>query len=91
MPCYYEAELIERTLQSLAHQAWQDFAMLISGDASTNATGEIGRVFFARDPCFHYYRQPANIDCSRNLNFVADHTASRSKLWMGHTTWSSST
>ncbi len=83
VPCYNEAEFLEATLQSLARQTWQDFAALISDNASTDATGEIARAFCARDPRFHYYRHPVNIGSSRNFNFLADHTASRYILWMG--------
>ncbi len=83
VPCYNEAEFLERTLQSIADQSWRDFAVLICDNASSDATGDIALEFCARNPRFHYYRQPANIGSSRNFNFVADHTASRYLLWMG--------
>lgn len=83
VPCHNEAEFLERTLTSLARQHWRNFAVLISDNASTDATGEIARAFCDKDARFHYHRQPKNIGSSRNFNFIADRTSSPYLLWMG--------
>jgi glycosyltransferase involved in cell wall biosynthesis len=83
VPCFNEAEFLERTLRSLADQAWWDFAVLISDNASTDDTGRIARAFCKRDSRFHYHAQSSNIGSGRNFNFVLEHTASPYILLMG--------
>ena len=83
VPCYNEAAYLERTLASIGRQTWRDFEVLISDNASTDATETIARAFCAGDERFRYYRQPANIGSCGNFNFIVDHSASRYILWIG--------
>lgn len=83
VPCYNEAEFLERTLQSLTDQTWRDFAVLISDNASTDDTGRIASAFCKNDNRFRYHKQSSNIGSGRNFNFILEHTTSRYILWMG--------
>ena len=61
VPVYNGAQLLDGSLACLARQTFRDFQVLIFDNASTDATAEIARGWAARDPRFHYIRQPSNV------------------------------
>ena len=83
VPCFNEEVYLEKTLSSIAHQTWRDFAVLVCDNASTDSTSEIARLYCSLDPRFHYHRQDVNIGSGRNFNFILDHSVSRFIFWMG--------
>ena len=70
IPVYNEARFIQATLESVCKQCHQDFAVLISDNASTDGTDLICKQFEARDPRFRYVRQFSNIGSARNFEFL---------------------
>jgi O-antigen biosynthesis protein len=83
IPVYNEERFIAETLASVAAQEWQDFAVLISDNASTDRTGEICRDLAAADPRFHYIRQRENRGSAENFNYALDMTAGPLVMCLG--------
>ena len=67
---YNESPYILDTLESIRAQAYEDFTVLISDNASTDGTGEICREFCRQDKRFDYVRQPGNIGAHANHMYV---------------------
>src|ERR1700683_4254551 len=59
-------------LEALLGQTYEDFELLISDNASTDATADICRRYAKRDPRIRYVRQPRNIGLGPNYNFLVD-------------------
>lgn len=66
---YNGAERMCPALESLLNQTYADFELIISDNASTDATPEICKEYAARDHRIRYIRQPQNI--GQVPNFVA--------------------
>ncbi len=79
LPVFNGAEYISDALHSLVGQTYEEFELIISDNASTDATEEICRAFAARDPRIRYIRQPRNIGAVPNHNVVF--AQSRSELF----------
>src|SRR5690606_1400221 len=56
MPVYNGADYIERALDSLLAQDFEDFELIISDNGSTDGTDEIARRYAERDPRISYHR-----------------------------------
>lgn len=70
MPVFNGENYIRGALESILAQTFTHFRLLISDNASTDATEEICREYSARDNRVSYLRQPKNIGASKNFNFV---------------------
>ena len=70
MPVYNGAKYIEQALDSILAQTYTDFELLISDNASTDATEEICRRYAAADARIHYSRNPKNLGAAANYNRV---------------------
>ncbi len=68
VPTWRAAEFLEPTLGALAAQTWPALSVLISDDASPDATAEIAERWAARDPRFRVIRQPRNLGWVGNAN-----------------------
>jgi glycosyltransferase involved in cell wall biosynthesis len=62
---------LPRTLDSILAQTYQNFEVIISDNASTDATADICAEYAARDPRIRCHRQTKNIGAPENWNFVA--------------------
>ncbi len=71
MPVYNGERWLEETLQSLRGQTLADFELIISDNASTDATRAICERHGAEDRRIRYYRNAHNIGANRNYNAVA--------------------
>jgi glycosyltransferase involved in cell wall biosynthesis len=54
----------------LLGQTYEDFELIISDNASTDGTADICRLYAKQDSRIRYFRQPRNLGCSPNHNFV---------------------
>ena len=68
LPVYNGAEFLDQAIESILTQSFTDFELIISDNASTDATSEIGRAYAARDPRVRFYRNATNLGASRNFN-----------------------
>ncbi len=88
LPVYNEARFLRATMDSLLAQSFQDFEMIISDNASEDATGEICRSYVSRDARIRYFRNEINRGPVENFNGVIERV--RGKYFMlasGHDLW----
>lgn len=88
MPIYNEEEYLEDALQSLLAQDYENFEIIISDNASTDATPAICEKWQKKDSRIHYYRNESNIGGSKNFNRAFELTKGEYFMWAaGHDLW----
>jgi glycosyltransferase involved in cell wall biosynthesis len=70
LPVYNGEVYLGQSIESLLGQTYEDFELIISDNASTDATGEICRSYAKQDSRIRYVLQPRNIGLGPNHNFV---------------------
>jgi glycosyltransferase involved in cell wall biosynthesis len=71
VPVFNGERYLARTLTALLDQAYPDFEVIVSDNASSDGTRAICEDFARRDGRLRYIRQPVNIGAPRNWNAVA--------------------
>ncbi len=78
----YQAEdRIRGVIDSLLAQTYAQFELIISDNASTDATETICREYAARDARIRYLRQSSNLGATRNLRIVFDAARGKYFTW----------
>ncbi len=72
LPVYNGENFLAESLDALLGQSYEDFELIISDNASTDATPDICRRYEKRDSRIRYVRQLRNIGCAPNHNFVIE-------------------
>lgn len=89
MPVYNEGRFFERTLESLLNQDYGNFRVLISDNASTDGTEEIGLRVANVDERVTYSRTDRNIGSAANFRRVQAMATGKYFMWAaGHDEWS---
>jgi glycosyltransferase involved in cell wall biosynthesis len=89
MPIYNEDRFLEHTLESLLNQDYENIQILISDNASTDETGEIGARAASADDRVTYSRTDHNIGSAANFRRVQAMAAGKYFMWAaGHDEWS---
>jgi glycosyltransferase involved in cell wall biosynthesis len=70
LPIYNGATMIDRALQSILSQDFEDFELIICDNASTDDTAQICETYARHDKRIHYVRNGTNIGVSPNHNRV---------------------
>ena len=70
MPVYNGGELLKSALDSLIAQDFIDFELIISDNASTDATADICRDYSARDSRIRYLRRDKNYGSNNNAVYA---------------------
>jgi len=70
LPVYNGQRYLQKALESLLAQTFCDFEIIISDNASSDATPEICRDYAARDPRIRYVRHDTNRGAAWNFNYV---------------------
>lgn len=81
MPVYNGAEFLSSSIESILNQTFSDFELIISDNASTDATEEICRNFARHDNRIRYFRNEENIGASDNYNAVYFHASTPYFKW----------
>ncbi|MFO1080296.1 MAG: glycosyltransferase family A protein [Reyranellaceae bacterium] len=84
MPVFNGANYVTEAVQSILDQTYGDFELVISDNASTDATEEICRGLAARDRRLRYIRQPRNVGAAVNHNLVFAACDGRYFKWASH-------
>ena len=84
LPVYNGARYVRQAIESVLAQAWEDFELVISDNASTDETPEICGDFAARDPRVRYFRSPINRGITWNFREVVRRSSGEFFLWMAH-------
>lgn len=72
MPIYNGARYLRQALDAITGQTFTDFEVVISDNASTDATGEICREYAGKDSRIRYYSNDENRGASWNYNRLLD-------------------
>lgn len=85
IPLYNEEKYLAQALDSLLAQDFEDFELVISDNASQDATQQICLEYAARDPRIHYHRNEVNQGPIDNFNRVFRLTSGEYFMWAsGH-------
>lgn len=84
IPVFNGSQFIAETLESILAQTFENFAVIISDNASTDETESICRSFAARDERIRYFREEANRGAAWNYNHVFDLADSLYFKWAAH-------
>ncbi len=71
LPVFNGEEFLSRALDGVLAQTFSNFELIISDNASTDATPDIIRAYAARDSRIRCFRQETNIGVGNNWTFVA--------------------
>jgi len=82
LPVYNGELYLRAAIESLLAQTLTDFELIISDNASTDATGDICRDYAARDRRVLYIRRPTNVGVTRNFNDTLSHATAPYFKWM---------
>ncbi len=72
MPVYNGEAYLDKALESLSQQSFQDMEILISDNASTDTTPEIIARWAEKDKRIRVHRQPENIGARRNFIWLLE-------------------
>jgi len=81
LPVYNGATYLAEAIEALLGQTYEDFELIISDNASTDATEDICRQYAAQDARIRYIRQPRNIGGLLNHNVVFEYCRSELFKW----------
>ncbi|MCU0549063.1 MAG: glycosyltransferase [Leptolyngbya sp. Prado105] len=86
LPVYNGQNFLRESIESVLAQTFTDFHLVISDNASTDETEAICREYADRDSRVVYYRQPENIGCAPNYNFLFEQYGRYSPYfkWQAH-------
>lgn len=84
LPVYNGAASLARALDALLGQSYRDFELVISDNASTDATARICADYALRDPRVRYLRQPLNIGAWCNFGHVVTQAQGEFFMWAAH-------
>ncbi|MGB9181005.1 MAG: glycosyltransferase [Pyrinomonadaceae bacterium] len=84
MPVYNAERYLRLALSSLLSQDYSNFELLISDNASTDATEEICREYAARDSRIRYFRNETNIGSAKNFSRLLELGSGKYFMWSAH-------
>jgi glycosyltransferase involved in cell wall biosynthesis len=70
LPVYNGEDYLAESLEALLGQTYEDFELIVSDNASTDGTADICHRYAKQDSRIRYFRQPRNLGCNPNHNFV---------------------
>jgi glycosyltransferase involved in cell wall biosynthesis len=84
LPVYNGEEFLEEAIVSLLNQSFRDFELIVSDNASTDATPDIVRKYQKEDHRIRYIRQENNIGPGNNFIYVLTQAKARLFMWASH-------
>jgi glycosyltransferase involved in cell wall biosynthesis len=84
MPVWNGEKFVAEAIESILGQTYGDFELVISDNASTDATAEICRGYAKHDKRIRYFRQEKNIGAAPNHDEVFRLSAGRYFKWACH-------
>lgn len=90
MPVYNGEKYLREALDTLLSQSYKDFELIISDNASTDATAIICKEYADKDPRIRYVKQTVNLGALANFTFVRDVARGEFFMWAaGDDKWDS--
>lgn len=87
MPVYNGADYLDQALASLSAQTFRDLVIIVSDNASTDATPEIIAKWQAKDPRIVAHRQATNIGAAANAEWLFSRIESQWMMHASHDDW----
>lgn len=84
LPVFNGERFLARAIQCVLAQSYQNWELVISDNASQDATGDICRHYAAQDARVRYDRGPENVGAVRNFNRVFALSRGTYFAWMAH-------
>ena len=84
LPVRNGERFLPRALDCLIAQTLDNFEVVISDNASTDATSEICAEYARRDPRIRWFRQDENLGAAKNYNFVFREARAPYFAWAAH-------
>ncbi len=81
LPVYNGEHYLAESLDALLGQSYEDFELIVSDNASTDGTADVCRRYQKMDSRIRYVRQPRNIGCAPNHNFLVQHASGELFKW----------
>lgn len=81
LPVYNGGDYLAQSLEALLGQTFGDFELIVSSNASTDATDDIVRRYAAEDRRIRLIRQEVNIGAARNHDVVFRHSRADLFKW----------
>jgi len=87
IPAYNAAVTIVSTIEGLLAQSCGDFELIVSDNASTDATRDVVENYMLRDPRIRYERQPVNIGANGNYSHLVRRARGEFFKWCSSSDW----
>ncbi|MBA2302315.1 MAG: glycosyltransferase family 2 protein, partial [Acidobacteria bacterium] len=87
VPVYNGASLLPRALDALLAQDWPDLDIVVSDNASTDASAAIAESYAARDPRVRLLRSPVNAGFEVNFARVLESSTGEYFMWAACDDW----
>jgi hypothetical protein len=87
LPVFNGAAHLREALDCLLHQTFSDVEIIISDNASTDATAEICQEYVAADSRVRYFRQEHNMGAFSNFDFVLTRATGQYFMWAACDDW----
>jgi len=84
LPVYNGENYLREAVDSILSQSFEDFELIISDNASTDATEQICRAYAAKDQRIRYYRNSTNVGAAKNFNRVFELSSGQYFKWAAH-------
>src|SRR5262245_31410059 len=84
VPVYNGERYLRECIDSILGQTFRDFELILSDNASTDATRTICEAYATRDPRVRYYRNEQNLGACRNFNRCVELARGDYFLWAAH-------
>jgi glycosyltransferase involved in cell wall biosynthesis len=84
LPVYNGERYVAGALEALLGQTFEDFELVISDNASTDATGAVCRAAAGRDPRVRYIRHQVNRGLVWNHRYALEQAGGRYFTWTNH-------
>lgn len=84
MPVYNGERYLEKAIESLLSQTMEDYELIISDNASTDATEQICIEYAAKDRRVTYIRQSVNRGAGFNFDYVLHQSKGKYFMWAAH-------
>src|SRR5688572_17166208 len=84
LPVYNGANYLQKAVETILGQSYQNLELVISDNASTDRTAELCRDLSARDPRIRISRNSRNVGAAGNYNMVFKAARGKYFKWAAH-------
>ncbi|EIT84619.1 glycosyl transferase family protein [Fictibacillus macauensis ZFHKF-1] len=84
VPVFNGAKTLEKSLRAILDQEYKNIEVIISDNASTDATAQICQSLQARDHRIQYVRNKTNMGMANNFNAVVHRSQGKYFMWSAH-------